>query len=124
MRNWLRKITAKNHDYVFLYKQQSILTDNDELLKQELHGYIDESIKPLKNNSIKYMENMTGVDLSLFTVATTFEPKTKKAFFPLLYEMYAYTKLEEERIFKDYEYEKKSFSDGNKEIELFRIKIK
>ena len=114
----------KKSDYVYIIIQDRVLdNEGEKKLKSEIFDYIDRSKGGLfSSRKIKSLDYYTS-DLNVFSFFFTFLPKERKEYQPLMYELFAFAKTADDRIFKDYKYKSKKFSNDELEILVYRIKI-
>lgn len=116
----------RKKEYIFLQVQDKVTGDDEEKgLKNEVFAYIDSSIKSIfSKKKIEYVDYYSSAkSLNTFTMMTTFEPRGKVEFLAWVHELYAFSITADERIFKDYNYEKKDFTSGERTITVYKFKI-
>lgn len=117
----------KKKDYIFLQVQDKVTGDNDEKsLKNEIFSYIDKCMVSFlrKKKKIVYVDHYTSPkSMNTYTMMTTFEPRGNVKFLAWVHELYAFSLTGEERIFDSYNYEKKEFTNGVRNITVFKFKI-
>lgn len=111
---------------VFVIHQDKVLSDdNEKILKEEMHEYVKKSLRRLFGNKyIKYVDYFTNKKtLKTYTIMCTFDPKTYEKFLPLIYEIYAFTELNDGRLFVDYQPEYKEFSNEFQTFKVYKLKL-
>ena len=115
-------------EYIFVICQDKVFGDDKEKqLKNEAFEYIEQSIKSyLFKRKIKFVDYYTSRSnlISYTLLSTNKNMSTQSKFIAFLYEMYAFTIKEDDRIFDCYKPEKKEFSNDNQTIRVYKFKIK
>ena len=116
----------KKKNYIFLQVQDKVTGDDEEKgLKNEVFSFIDKSIKSFfRKRKIEYVDYYSSPkSLNTYTLMTTFEPRGNVKFLAWVHELYAFSITADERIFRDYNYEKKQFQNGERTITVYKFKI-
>lgn len=113
----------KKKDYVFLVKQSCITGDKQEdILRLKVLDYTNSFLS--KKRKIEYIDHFSDYTAEAgYYFMTTFIPKDNQKFTPLLYEIYAFIKTNQENIFDDYKFEKKVFSDERQTMTVYKIQL-
>lgn len=126
---FLKRLFERKETVFLFYQDQVTYTDSEEKLKAELHEYIKHTLRrkwywPFTKKYIKYADSHTNKKtLQTFYFMTTFDPKTCRRFLPLIYEIYAFTELQDARLFDDYQPEYKEFSNEFQTIKAYKLKL-
>ncbi len=117
-------------DYVFVLHQEKFLVDEDEKsLRKEADEYINSKLKGLFGKKIiSYTDiftegkTMTTVNvLSTITPATSIaDSKKSKYVLSIIYQVWAYVKLNDEKVFSS-EYIKKTFESEKITVYIFKV---
>lgn len=122
----------KRKDYVFVLCQEKFLLDEDEKsLRKEVDDYINSNLKGFfGNKTISYTDIFTeSSNLGTVNILSTCQPakspkdsRNSQYVLSIVYQVWAYVKILDERIFS-IPYTKKTFESEKNSITLYTFKI-
>ena len=117
----------KKKKYIFLQIQDQVTgCDIEKQIKNDIYKYVNKSINSLFiKNKIEYMDNYTNSkSIDVYSIMTTFVPSKEDIKYLIwIHELYAFSITKEELIFKDYNFEKKEFFNGERKIIVYKFII-
>jgi len=118
----------RKKDFVFLLCQDKMLIEDGETqIKDQADDYVLASLKTLFGSkkiafSDIYTNNSTdNVTFKTVTILSTTTPHNKY-FLPLIYEIYAFVKTDDDGVFS-YKYSMKKFGSESNTITVYKFKI-